>query len=79
MIDYIMKFMDGHFGEGTWHMEKHDGYVDFHLDEYDNVSSRTVLELGGIVGESFRIMTGHKDNLRIRIYTKITWEGDEKC
>ena len=66
----IKEFMTGHFGEGTWHITEHDGYDDFHLDEYDNVSSRTVLELAKIVGESFRIMTGHNDNLRIRIYKK---------
>lgn len=70
MITNIKEFMTGHFGEGTWHITEHDDYMDFHLDEYDNVSSRTVLELAKIVGESFRIMTGHKDNLKIRMYTK---------
>ena len=70
MIDDIMDFMDGHFCKGTWHMEKNDGYVDCHLDEYDNVSARTILELGIIVGDYFKLMTGYDDNLLIRIYTK---------
>ena len=70
MINKVKVFMDGHFGEGTWHMERNDGYVDCHLDEYDNVSARTILELEGLVGDSFRIMTGYDDNLRIRIYIK---------